>query len=1021
MPYPVRTLKNLILACLAWAATAGAVVPPVEDVHSERLGDDLQIRWTAPASPVDGYRVYRGDDFECTYEYLVYDGTATEYLEPLAFVATEASVFHVHAYQGSEESPAARTIYLYPTATEIYATAPYAPSRLVANDLCSETNLGAGSGPRLAAVGRFNADSATLTTKFCASPLPGFVLDPMQPLLLRSDPAFGPITQHGYLGSDPIPLPNARIGGGPGVCPFNLYAVQLPPDHDYVDLFDLASDIPQAVEVRLADSTPSPCLAVDLLTRATSGDPWVGRNVPLGNRRGEAIFVAVDAPALWTPRRCGGAPRVPAPADIRTHPRRGGNAGNLTVRVLRRGGPLFDSATTVRLERLGEADINGGAVTLSHAGASLLVTFNLTGAALGDWDVVVTGPGPTVRRFDRGLTVEPPYAPAPTVSVTARPVSRTGFPAPYVIQYRNERNNDIAGMPLWLRGIPADATWSLREVTDPPVPATWSPIDWTGVPYHTTGVGGVEVPIFIPLLAGGVARSLVLDVTVPTDRTIRIEASLTPSYLDPGSSPSVDCLEDIVRLAATLSLSRIFEPLGAACDGQLRADLDTFLAEVVARAPGLARGTEESFIRDLQAVVHRVGDCQSPLFSTLAKADVAADVAAALEARPSARCGEDSTLARAVGTTNFSQSVDPNEKAGPQGTGAAAWVRGDGPMSYVIYFENLAAASWPAQQVVVEDFLDPTLFDFTTVEFGALGFDTRIVNPGDDASGQALVAEVDLKPLPLLAEIRGGFDVATGRLEWRFRTLDAATRLPTTDPLAGFLPPNRNPPEGQGFVSLTVEPKATTVTGDVVRNGASIVFDTNAPIVTNVWSNTLDRNAPSSQVTPITPSDCRFKVEWSGSDLGSGVDAATVLVAVDGGPWATWLERTTVQSTEFVGSGGHSYAFASVAFDACGNEEPFTGGADTTVVIPPTTDVQPGPVGNSFRLVKTATGVKAHWMGVADGYDYVVVSDLLKDGSFARAVATGSDGAVGLGFTWPAHQRFLKVAARSYCGQMSTP
>ena len=70
----------------------------------------------------------------------------------------------------------------------------------------------------------------------------------------------------------------------------------------------------------------------------------------------------------------------------------------------------------------------------------------------------------------------------------------------------------------------------------------------------------------------------------------------------------------------------------------------------------------------------------------------------------------------------------------------------------------------------------------------------------------------------------------------------------TSDPLAGFLPPNVNPPEEDGSVVFTVMPKEGLPTGTSILNKATIVFDVNDPIETPEWFNLLDNTKPQSAV-----------------------------------------------------------------------------------------------------------------------------------------------------------------------------
>lgn len=113
----------------------------------------------------------------------------------------------------------------------------------------------------------------------------------------------------------------------------------------------------------------------------------------------------------------------------------------------------------------------------------------------------------------------------------------------------------------------------------------------------------------------------------------------------------------------------------------------------------------------------------------------------------------------------------------------------------------------------------------------------------------------------------------TGIVRWQFLSLDPQTKRFTSDPLAGFLPPNINSPEGDGSVVFTVMPKEGLLTGTSILNKAAIVFDVNDPIETPEWFNLLDNTKPQSAVNflPSTQSLRNFEVSWAGTDEGAGV------------------------------------------------------------------------------------------------------------------------------------------------------
>lgn len=187
-------------------------------------------------------------------------------------------------------------------------------------------------------------------------------------------------------------------------------------------------------------------------------------------------------------------------------------------------------------------------------------------------------------------------------------------------------------------------------------------------------------------------------------------------------------------------------------------------------------------------------------------------------------------------------SDDPNEKVGPAGVGGQHLVRVEDELHYVIYFENKPEAGAPAQEVFITDNLDPDLdwstFRLTEVTWGdqtiavpenTVGFYTRhTVGDYRTAVEKSWWVDVEME-----------LDHGSGQVQWIFRTLDPQTGGLPFDPLAGFLPPNYDTGRGEGHVAFTIRPYAGSPDGTILTNKASIVFDTNEPIVTNEVANTI--------------------------------------------------------------------------------------------------------------------------------------------------------------------------------------
>lgn len=338
-------------------------------------------------------------------------------------------------------------------------------------------------------------------------------------------------------------------------------------------------------------------------------------------------------------------------------------------------------------------------------------------------------------------------------------------------------------------------------------------------------------------------------------------------------------------------------------------------------------------------------------------------------------------------------SMDPNDKAGPAGYGPLRYQKGDQPYDYVVYYENLSSATAPAQEIVIADQLDPTKFDLSTFRLGSMVFGSHQIEPPPGLS--AFATNVDLRPeLDLIVRITVSLDQSSGNVVWRFASFEPATGQPPTDPLIGFLPPNINAPEGEGRVTFTVSPKPGLLTGAEVQNQASIVFDTNAAILTPTFSNTIDNSTPTSHVLPLptTQSSESFNVEWTGIDTGSGIKDYTIFVSENGGPYTPWLSNVTVTQSTFAGQTGKSYSFFSIARDLTGNLENTKTTAEATTMVAAnadlsiTNDGSPGAVVTGSNVTYTIT-VTNYGPGAASS---VAVTDTLPAAStFVSCSATG--------------------------------
>jgi len=140
----------------------------------------------------------------------------------------------------------------------------------------------------------------------------------------------------------------------------------------------------------------------------------------------------------------------------------------------------------------------------------------------------------------------------------------------------------------------------------------------------------------------------------------------------------------------------------------------------------------------------------------------------------------------AIDSTEVIGSIDPNDKlASPGGQRLSYGISPTQRISYLVQFENKPEATAEAIYVRVVDTLDPHL-DWSTLAFGEMS------HPD--------VCDYD-------------FDPYTGVITWFCDGI--------------MLPPNLNPPEGEGYFIYSISPKLDLPEGTEIANSAWIRFDYN--------------------------------------------------------------------------------------------------------------------------------------------------------------------------------------------------
>jgi len=308
-------------------------------------------------------------------------------------------------------------------------------------------------------------------------------------------------------------------------------------------------------------------------------------------------------------------------------------------------------------------------------------------------------------------------------------------------------------------------------------------------------------------------------------------------------------------------------------------------------------------------------------------------------------------------------AADPNALVGPAGVGVQRWMSGAQALAYTIMFSNDSTATAPAQQVVVTEPLGPnantsslrllgiTIPNGTSAPAIQVPIPPGAFNPTIGLNN--FTTNVDLRPTQsLVVAVNASLNPSPQTLTWTFASIDPTTGLPPTSPLVGFLAPGTG-----ASVAFSVSPAAALATGAQVSEQAAVVFNANSPMNTKVWTNTLDSTPPVSQVKALPPHSCLdFKVSWSGTDTGSGIQDYTVYVSDTGGPFTAWQINSPATSATYQGEDGHSYGFYSIARDRVGNLELSNSAAEATTSVARTTTCGGPPSLTGSATVQSLSG-----------------------------------------------------------------
>jgi hypothetical protein len=693
--------------------------------------------------------------------------------------------------------------------------------------------------------------------------------------------------------------------------------------------------------------------------------------VPEGRERGSVaydpngdrmiVYGGWDGTALGDVAAMGWDPAAVFSAGSALSPSTGAATGEVTVEVVQ---TTFVPGMTASLSIPGGPTIPALELGAAEDPTATRLLFDLRGAPPGAYDLALQFPSsPHLRRAtaqvvkSAAFTVVAAGEPALWVHIQGRNAIRNGRPATYYIEFGNDGPVDAVGVPLLIEGIPTDATYSISPT---PVQLDFGTVDdgvdWNQLIDAVPLNGALALPLVLSRVAAGSRGHVTLTITWnhPVGGQFELQAELgEPSFTHtpvaegpvslrhnaeqenftataescaglegeffiqllgilPIHAPPATCIDAIVHATgeSVIGIRELLEAcehdgLGWCMTYLQKIQMGTFLDAVHA-----TEACSEWEAEELGGRLSSLAPAWSQVWAGITGVKIVLCV-----------CAGHSTVWRfPVAVTG---SHDPNDKIGPAGAGVPRWMSTGSPFGYRIDFENVAAATAAAGEVVITDPIDATRFDLNSFSLGPITIGTRTISPPRKTS--RWTTDVDLRPTTdMLVHIDAALDRTTSIARWGFVSIDPTSGLPSEDPIAGFLPPNVSSPEGEGSVSYSVRPKSGLAEGAETHNAASIVFDANEPIAAPDWMNTLDTQPPSSRVQALeaNSSPGGFLVHWGGADGRSGVESYTVFVSRDGGPYEVWRAGITALADTFVATSERVLMFYSIARDSAGNVEP---------------------------------------------------------------------------------------------------
>ncbi|NID13523.1 T9SS type A sorting domain-containing protein [Fibrivirga algicola] len=659
-------------------------------------------------------------------------------------------------------------------------------------------------------------------------------------------------------------------------------------------------------------------------------------------------------------------------------PKSSGNGGDVTISF---SGLLIKTGINVKLVKNGAQDISASQILLPRE-FEAKATFDLRNKELGDYDIIIIDASGVVINRLKEFKIVSFKKPDIWVQIAGPDLIRSGRPSTFIVQVGNKGNCNATGIPIFLFVTGNNKVEFMNNFSGLNGQKLDTLIYSSRDSLFGSSIRNKSYWLLIPELSLGSIKNIEIQVTSLTNNEeFEIRAVVnSPLFASPLPAEKEECHFALAKVVMGAVLSNIKDEIIGDALQCLDGGISTFNNGLnIYRNWGYNNNIDiMDFGYGFASTLYSCASTASIFLPQLRVVKVLDKVFDVLDntvgsglngAQAAVKCRDVYDLAGNRGSKRIRSlnSVDPNDKIGV-GITSKHHITGNEPLQYGIRFENNAKATADAQVVRIIDTLDRTKFDLSTFQLNFFNFSGKYVNiiPGQ----KKRIELIDLRPQKnLILKIVAELDEMSGIFTTECISLDPKTLKLTSDPILGFLPPNVNAPEGEGGIYYTVAAKSDLPNNTTINNKALIYFDTNAPISTPVWSNSLDKVAPSSYVSalPAITTDTTFTIKWQGTDRESGIERYDIYYSVNNKIFKPLTLNTKNISYKFTGKADSTYSFYSIAVDSVGNREiiPTSFDAKTTIgrilsikpILNDNFNIYPNPAKNTI-YIETEKSIK---------------------------------------------------------------